>query len=196
VVLSLKNDSEDNGMINKTPALDRHWHLGRTEEELVTADFEYALMRCIESFNGWQQECLAAVAGHKVSATDNVVLHITRMNDRPKSVTELAKLMNRSDLSNLKYSIRKLVESGLLEKVSEGGKRKGMRYQATAAGIKLTEAYAGLRREQLMPQLSSLTNSTEMLDQATRALNLVGGIYDQVAHVIAFHRGPTEGDDG
>lgn len=182
-------------MINKTPALDRHWHLGQTEEELVAADFEYALMRCIESFNAWQQECLATVAGRKVSATDNVVLHITRMNDRPKSITELSKLMNRSDLSNLKYSIRKLVESGLLEKVSEGGKRKGMRYQATAAGIKLTEAYASLRREQLMPQMASIADNEEMLNQATHTLNLLGGIYDQVAHVIAFHRGPTEGED-
>ncbi|MCZ6828575.1 MAG: winged helix DNA-binding protein [Gammaproteobacteria bacterium] len=108
-------------MIEQAPALDRHWHLGQNQEELISAGFEYALMRCIESFNDWQQECLAAVAGHKVSATDNVVLHITRMNDRPKSVTELSKLMNRSDLSNLKYSIRKLVEAGLLEKVSEGG---------------------------------------------------------------------------
>jgi predicted MarR family transcription regulator len=182
-------------MSDKSPVLDRHWHLGHTEDELVTADFEYALMRCIESFNGWQQECLAAVAGYKVSATDNVVLHITRMNDRPKSVTELAKLMNRSDLSNLKYSIRKLVEAGLLEKVSEGGKRKGMRYQATAAGIKLTEAYASLRSEQLMPQVSSIANAGEMLDQATHALNLLSGIYDQVAHLIAFHRGPTDRDE-
>ena len=181
-------------MTDTTPALDRRWHLGQTEEELVAADFEYALMRCIESFNGWQQECLAAVAGHKVSATDNVVLHITRMNDRPKSVTELSKLMNRSDLSNLKYSIRKLVEVGLLEKVSEGGKRKGMRYQATRAGVALTEAYANLRSEQLMPQVSSIAGSKEMLDQATRALNLLGGIYEQVAHIIAFHRGPTEGE--
>ena len=182
-------------MNEKVPALDRHWHLGQTEEELVAADFEYALMRCIESFNAWQQECLAAVAGHKVSATDNVVLHITRMNDRPKSVTELSKLMNRTDLSNLKYSVRKLVEAGLLEKVSEGGKRKGMRYQATEAGIRLTEAYASLRREQLMPQVASIAGSTEILDQATHTLNLLSGMYDQVAHLIAFHRGPTEGEE-
>ena len=122
-------------MIEQAPALDRHWHLGQNQEELISAGFEYALMRCIESFNDWQQECLAAVAGHKVSATDNVVLHITRMNDRPKSVTELSKLMNRSDLSNLKYSIRKLVEAGLLEKVSEGGKRKGMRSASKSTPI-------------------------------------------------------------
>ncbi len=182
-------------MSDKTPALDRHWHLGQAEEELITADFEYALMRCIESFNGWQQECLAAVAGRKVSATDNVVLHVTRMNDRPKSVTELAKLMNRSDLSNLKYSIRKLVDEGLLEKVSEGGKRKGMRYRATEAGVTLTEAYASLRREQLMPQIKAISDNAELLEGARQTLNLLSGIYDQAGHVVAFNRGPAEGDE-
>ncbi len=178
------------------PALDRHWHLGRTDEELAVAAFEYAVMRCIESYNAWQQECLAAVAGYKMSATDNVVLHITRMNDRPKSVTELSRLMNRADLSNLKYSVRKLIEAGLLEKVNENGKRKGMRYRPTRAGIEITEAYARLRREQLMPAISALAGSSEKLDQATSTLNLVSGIYEQVAQMVAFHRGPIKGEDG
>lgn len=177
------------------PALDRHWHLGQSQQELVVADFEYALMRAVESFNTWQQECLAAVAGHRMSATDNVVLHIIRMNDRPKSVTELSRLMNRADLSNLKYSVRKLLEAGLVERVSEGGKRKGMRYQATAAGIEMTAAYARLRREQLMPGIDELASNTEKLEQVTLTLNLVSGIYDQSAHMVAFHRGPLVEDE-
>ena len=108
---------------------------------------------------------------------------------------ELSHLMNRNDLSNLKYSIRKMVNAGLLEKVSEGGKRKGMRYQATEAGKKLTEDYAQLRREQLMPVLQTITGCADKLEQATQTLNLVSGIYDQIAHMVAFHRGPIEGDD-
>lgn len=182
-------------MTNLKPALERHWHLGQSDDELAVADFEYALMRSVESFNIWQQECLAAVAGIKMSATDNVVLHITRMNDRPKSVTELSHLMNRNDLSNLKYSIRKMVDAGLLEKVSDGGKRKGMRYQATEAGKKLTEDYSRLRREQLMPVLATITGCEEKLNEATRTLNLVSGIYDQTAHMVAFHRGPIAGEE-
>ena len=182
-------------MEEQSSPLDRHWHLGQSDDELAVADFEYALMRSIESFNAWQQECLAAVAGHKMSPTDNVVLHITRMNDRPKSVTELSKLMNRADLSNLKYSVRKLLEAGLLKKVSEGGKRKGMRYKATPAGIALTEAYARLRRDQLLPAMNALAGSREQLEQASRTLNLVSGIYEQVTHVVAFHRNPIEGDE-
>ncbi len=179
-------------MNDKQPALDRHWHLGRSEEELDIAEFEYALMRSIESFNAWQQECLAAVSGHKMSATDNVVLHITRMNDRPKSITELATLMNRADLSNIKYAVRKLVTAGLLEKLSEGSKRKGTRYRATRAGIEMTEAYARLRREQLMPALSDIAGITDKLERATQTLNLMSGIYEQSAHVVAFHRAPID----
>jgi predicted MarR family transcription regulator len=181
-------------MTEKLPALDRHWHLGQSEDELVIAEFEYALMRIVESFNAWQQECLAAVSGHKMSATDNVVLHITRMNDRPKTVTELSTLMNRSDLPNLKYSIRKLVKDGLLEKVTEGGRRKGTRYRATAKGVEVTESYAHLRREQLMPALADISGIGDKLDRTTQTLNLMGGIYDQSAHVVAFHRAPIDED--
>jgi predicted MarR family transcription regulator len=180
---------------NQSPVLDRHWHLAQSDEELVLADFEYALMRGIESYNAWQQECLAAVAGHKMSATDNVVLQITRMNDRPKSVMELSKLMNRADLSNLKYSVRKLLKAGLLEKVSEGGVRKGMRYRATAAGIEITEAYARLRRDQLLPAMAALADASEQLGQASRTLNMISGIYEQITQVVAFHRGPVVDDD-
>ncbi len=179
-------------MENKKPVLDKHWHLGSSEDELVVAEFEYALMRSIESFNAWQQECLAAVSGHKMSATDNVVLHITRMNDRPKSITELATLMNRADLSNIKYAVRKLVAAGLLEKLSEGSKRKGTRYRATAAGIEMTEAYARLRQELLMPSLGDISGIQDKLDRVTQTLNLVSGIYEQSAHVLAFHRAPVE----
>ena len=179
-------------MDSKKPVLDKHWHLGGSEDELVVAEFEYALMRSIESFNAWQQECLAAVSGHKMSATDNVVLHITRMNDRPKSITELATLMNRADLSNIKYAVRKLVAAGLLEKLSEGSKRKGTRYRATAAGIEMTEAYARLRQELLMPSLGDISGIQDKLDRVTQTLNLVSGIYEQSAHVLAFHRAPVE----
>ena len=182
-------------MNDKPNALDRHWHLGQSDDELVIAEFEYALMRIIESYNAWQQECLAAVSGHKMSATDNVVLHITRMNDRPKSITELATLMNRTDLPNLKYSVRKLVKDGLLEKVTDGGRRKGTRYRATEKGRVVTEAYANLRREQLMPALADISGISDKLDRTTQTLNLMGGIYDQSAHVVAFHRAPIDEDE-
>lgn len=178
------------------PSFNRHWHLGTTDDELATADFEYALLRCIESFNTWQQECLVAAAGHKMSATDNVVLHVTRMNDRPKTITELARLMNRDDLSNIKYSIRKLLDAGLIEKITESGRRKGTRYRTTADGNVLTEHFADLRRQQLIPPLTAITSIRARLEATTATLNLLGGIYEHAARVIAFHRGSLVGDEG
>jgi predicted MarR family transcription regulator len=103
---------------------------------------------------------------------------------------ELSTLMNRADLSNLKYAVRKLVKDGLLEKVTEGSKRKGTRYRATERGVEVTEAYAHLRREQLLPALADISGIADKLDRATQTLTLMGGIYDQSAHVVAFHRAP------
>lgn len=183
-------------MHDSFPPFDRRWHLGKNDEELAIADFEYALLRCVESFSTWQQECLAAASGHKMSATDNVVLHVTRMNERPKTVTELARLMNRDDLSNIKYSIRKLLDAGLLEKVTESGRRKGTRYRITPEGNVLTERFAELRRQQLIPSIGSISGIRQRLEATAGTLNLVGGIYEQAARMIAFHRGPLEEDEG
>lgn len=183
-------------MHDSFPSFDRRWHLGRNDDELAIADFEYALLRCVESFNAWQQECLAAASGHKMSATDNVVLHIIRMNERPKTVTELARLMNRADLSNIKYSIRKLLDAGLLEKVTESGRRKGMRYRTTNEGNVLTERFAELRRQQLIPTLGSISEIRTRLEATANTLNLAGGMYEQAAQMMAFHRGLLDDDDG
>jgi predicted MarR family transcription regulator len=86
------------------------------------------------------------------------------------------------------------VDQGLLEKITEGSKRKGTRYRATQAGIEVTEAYAHLRREQLMPALADIAGIADKLDRTTQTLNLMGGIYDQSAHVVAFHRAPIDED--
>ena len=46
-----------------------------------------------------------------------------------------------------------------------------------------------------MPGIDELASNTEKLEQVTLTLNLVSGIYDQSAHMVAFHRGPLVEDE-
>ncbi|HEV7448271.1 MAG TPA: hypothetical protein VGO18_37235, partial [Steroidobacteraceae bacterium] len=78
-------------------ALDRRWHLARTPLEVDVAELEYALMRSFEAFGRWQAECLANVVDLVASGPENALLHIIRMNDRPKSIHDLAHMTNRED---------------------------------------------------------------------------------------------------
>ncbi|WP_245464574.1 winged helix DNA-binding protein, partial [Mesorhizobium sp. M8A.F.Ca.ET.021.01.1.1] len=94
--------------------LDRGWHLARTPLEIDVTEVEYALMRSYEAFGHWQAECLATVIEFSASGPENALLHVIRMNDRPKSVRDLAQMTNRDDIPNIQYSLRKLLKGGLI----------------------------------------------------------------------------------
>ena len=121
--------------------LDRGWHLARTPLEIDVTEVEYALMRSYEAFGHWQAECLATVIEFSASGPENALLHIIRMNDRPKSIKDLARLANREDIPNMQYSLRKLIGAGLV--VRNGSGRSGVTYSVTDAQLQLTFNYAG-----------------------------------------------------
>lgn len=162
------------------------WHLAGDEVEVATTELEFALMRAFEGFGRWQSECLASVSELSASGPENALLHIIRMNDRPKSIKELARLTNRDDIPNIQYSLRKLVGAGLVEK--QGSGRTGVTYNATEDGILVTDTYSALRRTLLIDEIRSLPGFADKLHDAVRTLNALTGIYEEVARVAATHR--------
>lgn len=166
--------------------LDRSWHLARTPLEVDVAELEYALMRAFEAFGRWQAECLASVIDFAASGPENAMLHIIRMNDRPKTIKDLARLSNREDIPNMQYSLRKLIGAGLVERKGSG--RSGVTYSVTEKGRDVTERYAQLRASLLIKEVQSLPDFGGRLDEATKTLEFMTGIYEQVARSAATHR--------
>lgn len=166
--------------------LDYRWHLSETDAEVVCSELEFALMRCFEAFGRWQAECLASVSDVAASGPENALLHSVRMNDRAKSIKELARLTNRDDIPNIQYSMRKLVAAGLIEKMGSG--RSGVTYRATPKGVRVTDDYGAFRRKLLIEQISSLPEFDVRLKEAGRVLNLLTGIYEEISRIAATHR--------
>ena len=100
--LQTQNDAD-------VPGLDWHWHLAASAVEVDTTELEFALMRTFEGFGRWQSECLASVCELAATGPENALLHIIRMNERPKTIKDLARLTNRDDVPNIQYSLRKLI---------------------------------------------------------------------------------------
>ncbi|BBE70842.1 winged helix DNA-binding protein [Oharaeibacter diazotrophicus] len=173
--------------------LDRRWHLAATPAEVDFTELEFAVMRTFESFGRWQSECLAGCIDLAASGPENALLHVIRMNDRPKSVKELARLLNRDDIPNIQYSLRKLIGAGLVER--SGAARSGVTYSVTAEGRAVTEKYAAIRRALLLAAIEAVPGFGERLAGATQALNLLAGIYEEVSRVAATHRRPTKTAD-
>jgi predicted MarR family transcription regulator len=167
-------------------AMDYRWHLAESGLEVAFTELEFALMRTTEGFGRWQSECLASVVDLAATGPENAMLHIIRMNDRPKSVRDLARLTNREDVPNIQYSLRKLISAGLVER--QGSGRAGVTYRVTEAGRKVTDEYGALRRRLLIAALDGIPDIGQRLEEARRTLNLLCEIYEEVARVAATHR--------
>ena len=168
------------------PGLDWHWHLAQGPEEVDTTELEFALMRTFEGFGRWQSECLASVCDLAATGPENALLHIIRMNDRPKTIKDLARLTNRDDVPNIQYSRRKLIGAGLV--LRRGAGRSGVTYEVTEEGRRVTDDYGALRRRLLIQAVANVPGFSERLAEATRALNLLSGIYEEISRVAATHR--------
>jgi predicted MarR family transcription regulator len=166
--------------------IDYRWHLAQSPVEVATTELEFALMRTFEGFARWQSECLASVVDLAATGPENAMLHIIRMNDRPKSIKDLARLTNRDDVPNIQYSLRKLIAAGLVER--QGSGRGGVTYSVTAEGRRVTEDYGALRRRLLIAAVAGVPGFPERLTEATRTLNLLSGIYEEISRVAATHR--------
>ncbi len=163
------------------------WHLAENEQELKLTNFEFLLWRVFYGFMRWQEDCQSCIdENNELNAYDLSILHIIRMNERPKNVYELGSLLNRNDVPNIQYSIRKLLKLGFVEKY-KGGPKKSLAYQITEKGIENTNAYIEARKNIL---INALKNEFEELDLAytTKALTTIKGIYDEAGRIAASYR--------
>lgn len=166
---------------------DHFWHLARSHAGVAMTDFEFALMRTAESFARWQSECLAAVTGAQLSGAENAMLHVICMHAQPKTVRELMHMINRSDLPNVQYGLRKLMQLGFVTK--SGSARKGVFYAGTPQGIEVCEAYARLREKVLLRGAEAMPQFLAQTRQMHGQLEELERLYESVSREVAtYHR--------
>jgi predicted MarR family transcription regulator len=170
--------------------LDKHWHLATDEFEVEVTELEFSIFRVSAAFERWQADCLGCCHGQPFSGTDTALLHVIRMHDRPKGISELARLLKRDDLSNLQYGVRKLLKAGLIEKSRQTGtSKKDVTYQVSALGRDVTDKYARFRKELLISMTRATAGNVDF-ESLARALTMMSAMYDQASCVAATHRLP------
>jgi predicted MarR family transcription regulator len=160
-------------------------HLAASPHELAVTELEQALICAAKAFYRFIGESVGPEgARHKLSGEDNVILQQLMVSTRPRGVIELARFSNRDDIPNLQYSLRKLMNAGLVEK-TPGSTNRDTVYQATAKARELTEQLVRARRELLMDPLAAVPDVDEQLRAAARALQLVTSYYDHGTRVLS-----------
>ncbi len=70
----------------------------------------------------------------------------------------------------------------------KGSGRSGVTYEVTEEGRRVTEDYGALRRRLLIAAVEQVPGFAGRLKEARQVLNLLSGIYEEVARVAATHR--------
>ena len=174
--------------------LDKHWHLATDEYEVGLTELEFSIIRVSAAFERWQSDCLACCHGQSFSGSDTAVLHVIRMHDRSKSISEIGRLLNRDDQSNLTYGIRKLLKAGLIEKAKGGSSKKGVTYQVSELGLEVTERYAEFRQELLISLTSSISANKDFETAARVLRNFDNRYCRHTAHAILPQRSPSSSE--
>ncbi|PCI46078.1 MAG: hypothetical protein COB49_09215 [Alphaproteobacteria bacterium] len=187
--------TKQNIIKDKPLELDRHWHLATNDHEIALTELEYSLFRSYESFSRWMKECTVAASGFSMSANDCAILNLIAMRNRPKGITEIARLLNRDDNTNIQYTIRKLTSDKLVEKTSTDNRRKGVRYRTTAAGNKVVARFVALRKGLLIEMTEAIRAMDDQLTNGSKILDIMTGMYEQAARVAATHRPTFDEED-
>lgn len=166
----------------------RGWHLANTPHEGLTTEFEWGVMRFAEAFERWVVQLGAITGMSEISFSEIVILHVIGMQDRPKSAAAIARQLNRDDIPNIQYGIRKLVKNGFCRSIAEKT-GKVQEYELTPAGRKAGDHYARLREEILTSQTMGIDRIDERLRDAVSLVSLLTGIYDEAARISATYSG-------
>lgn len=174
---------EPTGLDHAKYAGARSWHLAQTERDAVFTGFEFAMLQTVAAFERWSIQAARLSGGSDtMNFSEVVLLHMVRMHDRPKDAATLAKLVNRDDLPNVLYSLRKLASLEVIEKTRVGA---ATFFQITEKGRLETERYAELRQAILMSNTDSVSNMEENLGFVTAILGIVTGFYESAARECA-----------
>lgn len=163
-----------------------NWPLGKDHHDIITTEFEWAVMRF---FSAFERSCLqlSVTAGaRELPFQELVLLHVVAMQHHPQTSQSIARQLNRDDIQNLQYALRKLEKRGLITKcVAE--RSKTAHYAITAAGREAVGFYAQIRAQLLTGRTELVSEVDAKLKEATQLLSVLTGIYDDVARVAATY---------
>ena len=162
----------------------RSWHLARNDGEYNITEFEWTMIRFYEAFTRCVTTVGALTVDVDIKFSELVILHVVGMQDRPKNSATIARMINRDDIPNIQYSLRKLEAANLVKKTREKS-GKTFAYSLTEIGERATEEYAVIRAELLLSNLGTIANFDEMITKITQLLGVMTGIYEETARSSA-----------
>jgi predicted MarR family transcription regulator len=159
-------------------------HLAATTHEAIVTEFEQALICAAEAFYRFAGALLGPEARQRnLSGEDCVILQQLVTAGAPRRIGDLMRFANRDDVSNVQYSLRKLIKAGLVHQV-RGATNRDTAYAITAEGARVSARLVAERRELLMQPTKEIGGLDEQIRSVTLSLGFLTGVYDHGARVL------------
>lgn len=160
-------------------------HLAATDHEARVTDFEQTLICAAEAFYRFAGALLGPEARkHNLSGQDCVILQQLVTAGQPRRIGDLMRFANRDDVSNVQYSLRKLIKAGLARQV-KGSTNRDTGYTVTENGLRVSARLVARRRTLLMNPTRSMAEFDPQLQSLTVMMGILTGLYDHGARVLA-----------
>ena len=163
-------------------------HLADGGHEAAVTEFEQALICAGEAFVRFAGALLGPEAReHNLSGQDCVILQQLVTAGEPRRVADLLRFANREDVSNVQYSLRKLIKAELVQLI-RGATNRDAAYAVTERGLAVTNRLVASRRELLMRPTGAIAGLDDQLRALTDTLGLLTGLYDHGTRRLAGRR--------
>ncbi len=161
-----------------------HGFRSGTPHEAVTTEFEWAVKRFRNSYERFSLHIASRCGFGHLSFVEIVLIHLIRMQDRPQTAALLARQLNVDGISNVQYSLRKLMKYRLITKKASGS-GKLQTYEATEKGNAFMNEYGRIRRNLLTDRTADIDGIDARMAESTALLRMLIGIYDEAGRVAA-----------
>ena len=164
--------AEDAGPANGDPKA-----IATTPTAQAITRLELAITRVAESLNRWVGEMHANISDVSLSPGDLFILHSIRLRSNSRNVGELSRFLNRTDIANVQYSLRKLTAAKLIVR-ERGASGRESGYRLTGKGLTVTEEFAKVRERLLLRLVDEIPGIQSEVNAAARLLERIGALYD------------------
>ena len=171
------------------------WHLGNTRHEAMTTELEWAMIRFEQAFQRFIMQLGSMCGLADLSYAELVLLHVIRMQESPKTAAILARQLNMDGVTNIQYSLRKLLKLKLVNKI-KGANSKIYTYDVTKTSSAMLDKYAQIRRDMLTDQTQHIEHIDKKLIETAKLISMLTGIYDEASRISGTYSRTAIGDDG
>lgn len=166
-----------------------NWHLGGTRGDVLLTELELVMMRFQQAFERWVVHVTERSGDPNLSFPESVLLHSVRLQTQPCTTQSIARLLNRDDIPNVQYSLRKLVKGGYLTHATANAKNNS--FTLTERGYRITDYYARIRHEVLVAHARNLETMESEFQAIIDQIGILTGQYDEAMRKASTYHFPS-----